>query len=204
MSMFVEQFGSVVAIGAWEARPNPAVVGVDARIYITDAVGRGYWYSDGTYWRHESPVQLLSNGNPGTTTTSTTETVLATIPVKGLMMANNGKLMVEAVASYSNSANNKTFRLRIGGTGINGTVLWYQDMTATQKFACRIGFQNRNATNSQVQRGIDYNTGGLGSTNTALITSAVDTTVDFNVYFTCQCANGADSATLQAIDAELA
>lgn len=195
--------GTPIYVGVWADRPDPATSGAGARILVTDVGGRSWWYSDGTYWRNEGPLTLLTNGSAATTSTGTTETVLATIPVKGLLLANSGKVIVEAIASYTNSANAKSLRLRVGGTGINGTVMWIQDLTTTQKNICRVGFQNRNATGAQVQRGCEFVGSGLGSTNAALLTSTVDTTADFNVYFTGQCANAADLITLQSIDAVL-
>lgn len=188
---------------SWDSKPSPEdLIGVPVLIEGVPVGGYSMWVSDGTYWRYVGQVSLLSNGNPGTSTSSTTETVLASVAVPALALANSGKLIVEFMASYTNSVNTKSLRLRVGGTGVNGTVLWNQDVTTTAKMNVRCGFQNRNATGSQVQTAIEFGT-GFGATTPALLTAAVDTTAAFNVYLTGQCASGAEAVTLQRVDMSL-
>lgn len=184
----------------WDSKPAPeALIGVPVLIEGVPVGGYSMWVSDSTYWRYLGQVSLLSNGNPGTSTSSTTETVLASVAVPALAMADSGKFLCEFVASYNNSANTKSLRLRIGGTGTNGTEIWRQDVTTTAKMNARCGFQNRNATGSQVQTAVEFST-GFGATTPALLTASVDTTAAFTVYLTGACASAAEAITLRRVD----
>lgn len=187
----------------WSSKPDPGeLIGVPVIIDGIPVGGYSQWISDGTYWRNTGQVSLLSNGNPGTSTSGTTETVLASVVVPALALANSGKFIAELLGSYNNSASQKILRLRIGGTGINGPEIWRQDVSTTAKITARCGFQNRNSTGSQIQTSAEFST-GYGATTPAVLTAAVDTTAAFSVYLTGQCANGTEAVTLQRIDMSL-
>ena len=188
----------------WATKPEANAVPGGTQIRVTDvpAGGRSLWVSDGTYWRYADQVSLAQSGSVGTTTSGTTETVLAAVTVPAGALADNGLFIVEALVSYTPSANNKTFNLRVGGTGVNGTVLWTQNYTTTTKAVFRCGFQNRNTAAAQVQAYCEYS-GGYSGTSGALLTATVDTAVEFTVFLTAVCANGADQITLQRFKAAL-
>lgn len=168
-----------------------------ARYYILD-INNSEWYSDGTQWRPANHISLASNGNPNAVTVGSTETVLAQYTFKPSQIHKNGRVIVDAFVSYPNSANNKTFYLRLGGTGINGAILWQQNQTTTTtKYNFRAGFQNRNAMNSQVQSNTDYGS-GYGGTTTGILTSSVDMTQEQTLYLTAACASASEAITLQS------
>lgn len=167
-----------------------------ARYYVLD-LNNTEWYSDGTQWRPANHISLASNGNPNAVTVGSTETVLAQYTFKPSQIHKNGRVIVDAFVSYPNSSNNKTFYLRLGGTGINGAILWQQNQTTTTKYNFRAGFQNRNAMNSQVQSNTDYGS-GYGGTTTGILTSSVDMTQEQTLYLTAACASASEAITLQS------
>jgi len=195
-SLFV---GKGAEVFTWAGKPS-ASGNTNRVITVLDSGLVGQFWSDGTYWRCLKEVSLLANGNPATTTSGTTETVLATIPLPALALADNGKVVVEFLVTYPNNANNKTVNLRLGGTGINGTSLWEQTATTTVKMSVRCGFMNRNSVSSQVQTALEYGF-GFGQAALALRTAVVDTSVATSLFLTGTCANGADLITLQSITA---
>ena len=195
-----------VYIGPWSGRPAASSCAAGSVMINTDLAvsGRCVFVSDGTtYWRYQTEVVLAANANAGTTSSSTTETVLATIAIQPYLLANNGECILELAFLVPNNTNSKTLNVRLGGTGVNGTVMWTNNMNATgiDKFFARVGFANY-ATGNQVQTGVDY-AAGLGGTSTTLLTAAVDTTVAQNIYVTGQCSVGTDTITLQRIRASV-
>lgn len=132
-------------------------------------------------------------------TGSTSETTLKTIQIPAGSMGANGSINIMQLVTYTNNANNKTFRTRFGGAGgtiYNGMVV---TTTATGLYQTQIG--NRNATNSQIgfASGVGAGTTGAswGFTSGATVTSAVDTTANVDVVLTAQLANSADTASVE-------
>ena len=144
----------------------------------------------------QSSVQVVNTGN-------TAETVLATIPIPADAIGKNGKLRITATFTYTNGANNKTFRMRYGagGGGVGGTLMGSGIATTTELLKAQLEIGNRNATNSQV------GTGNLLSTFDPIAspaaTSAIDTTVATEVVITGQLANSADTLRLESYTVEL-
>lgn len=130
-------------------------------------------------------------------TGNTAKTTLASLTVPGGAMGANGCLRITSLWSYTNNANNKTPRVEFGGTQ-------YYSSTITTAATSRMyrTIANRNAENSQVG-GAASGAFNWGSTSDALTTSSVDTSLDQNLVFSGQLANGGDSISLESYLVEL-
>lgn len=132
----------------------------------------------------KSAVAVSHTGN-------TNETTLRTLTLPGGLLGKNDSVEVVTRWSYTNSANNKTVRVRFGGTsmyGVNATT------TAAAPHTCTIS--NRNATNSQIANP-GTTTGGWGVTSNAMVTSAIDTTADVPLLIQGTLASAAETITLE-------
>lgn len=126
----------------------------------------------------------------------TTEVLLATDTVPAGAMGLNGGLQVWQTWSFLNSATTKTMRVRFGG--IAGTV--YLAGTATTTVAAGDVRRIRNRGSAALQ------VGGIGNASTAfntasgsaIVTSAVDTSVAADVAFTGQLGAATDFLILES------
>lgn len=124
-------------------------------------------------------------------TGDTAETILLTVNVPPL--GANSYMDLCSLWSYTNNANTKTLRIRLGGIG--GTVLMQLAATTTASLT-DIGRKilNRGATNSQVSHVLN----AFGSTSSgAAATSAIETNAGTTLVFTVQLGNAADTASLE-------
>jgi hypothetical protein len=122
------------------------------------------------------------------------ETTKATVTIPANAMGANGRVRVTSVWSATNNANNKTLRVKFGGTNYLA-----QNITTTQSFIHQAQIGNRNSASSQVGTG---NT-AFGSAGQAISTSAVNTGSSVDITFTIQLANAGDTATLESYIVEL-
>ncbi len=118
------------------------------------------------------------------------ETTLATITVPGNTMGANGRIEIETIWSFTNSANNKTARVKFGGTTLQNIVLTTNNSMRTSCFIA-----NRNNTASQVAP--PNSSTGSGATTNAIITAAIDTTSSVSITITGQLANTGETITLE-------
>lgn len=126
----------------------------------------------------------------GAFTGDTSERVGVSISVPANSLAANGALAIEGAYNYTNSGNNKTFRIRVGG--IAGTVIHADANVTTQlNSAARARLANRGATNVQV--GSSMVTRANGSLTTAPIQAAIDTTGATTIDFTAVRATATDN-----------
>lgn len=149
-----------------------------------------------------SSTRVLAQGNVASSHTgNTTETTLAQVTIPAGSMGANGRLRITTIWSMTNSANNKTMRVRFNHA-TTGAAFMNQAQTtqATNRFQCEI--INRNSQSSQLG-GHAGGTGGWGVTTTAAITSTVDTSVDTTLYITAQLALGSETLTLESYLVEL-
>lgn len=137
-------------------------------------------------------IVVAQSGAAQTLTGSTSETTLATITIPAGVLGPNGQVEVEALWSCTNSANNKTCRVKFGGTAFTSAVL-----TTSAGVQTHTRIANRNATNSQVSLGATAVT-GFGGTSATATTGAVDTTADVTLLLTGQLASAAETLTLES------
>lgn len=138
-----------------------------------------------------TPRVLAQSGVAVSHTGNITETTLATITLPAGSMGANGQVVIETLWSYTNSANNKTLKAKLGAsTFMDLTVT----TTALTQFRTRIA--NRSAS-SQV--GFAAAAGSpFGNSGSALVTSAIDTTAAQTVTLTAQLASAAETITLES------
>lgn len=128
----------------------------------------------------------------------TNENILATINIPAGAMGLNGILRITTVWSITNSANNKTLRIRLGGIG--GTAHFaLVTTTSAMHFDTRM-IANRNAANSQVS----FHSASLPPTsNGAAIAGSIDTSVAQTLVITGQKASAGETITLESYLVEL-
>lgn len=122
----------------------------------------------------------------------TNENTLATITLPAGALGANGYLEIEAKWTYTNSANNKTLRVKFGATTL-------YSLTATTTAAAhsyvRIG--NANAANAQVSTNWSYvGANTLVALAGAANTATIDTSAAVPILITGQKASGAEALTL--------
>jgi len=134
-------------------------------------------------------------------TGSTSETTLASVTIPANAMGANGVLRISAEWSYTNSANNKTLRTRLGG--LSGAVFdtIVPTTNAYQRRQCEI--KNRNAANVQLGPPSGFAGGGWGTATNAVATGALDTTVAQTLVLSGQLASAGETITLQSYLVEL-
>jgi hypothetical protein len=135
-------------------------------------------------------------------TGDTVATTLATVQVPAGAMGANGRVKISSSWSYTNSANNKTCRVRWGGA--SGTILMNGVYTTTVSNTDVRYIGNRNATNSQVAgASTSAAGGGLGPVAGAIVTDTVDTTAAVDIAFTALLANSGETIALESYCVEL-
>ena len=165
------------------------------RALLDDADGRAQCSTLGA-WH-----VLGASGVASSHTGDTAETTLASFTLPGGAMGANGVLRVTTLWSYSNSASNKTLRLGgLSGSAFQATVATTSNIAVIQRT-----IQNRNSQSSQIgfnaASAASFTTVGSGS---AVVTGAVDTSVDQSIVITGQPASAGESVTLESCLVELA
>jgi len=136
----------------------------------------------------KSAVQVSLTGN-------TNETTLATITLPGGTIGPNGIIRVRADFSLTNSANNKTLRIRLGGA--SGTIIGSFVPTTVPAVQMDYLCSNRNSASSQYSNG--FNTRGTDQllSSNASATASINTASSQDVVITGQLASGAETVTLE-------
>ena len=183
----------------WATKPAASSVRADHVIFVTDIGNGSYFISDGTYWEKVHPVKLYTTGSTTTAVTNTTaETQVASFTLPGGVMGMNGILRLCPMFSQTNSANTKTLRIKLGAAtaitqafGGTGSASAYGILT----------IRNLNSQSSQksTQGGIL----GVGTTSSAIGTSAADTSADITVSLTVQMGALAETVTLEHLFVEV-
>lgn len=146
-------------------------------------------------------VLVLGSSSASVSVSSgTAEVQLGAITVPANSMGANGRLRITTWWSYTNNANNKTLRVRFNG--ISGTAFQTVVVTTTASSFLQININNNNATNAQKNVAAN-SSGGVGSTASAFVTAAIDTTATVVVSITGQPASGGDTITLESYLVEL-
>ena len=136
-------------------------------------------------------------------TAVTTEEIYKTITIPGGAVGPNGSIEINVSWSCTNGANNKTFNVRVGGAA--GALL-YQDTkttinyTSTLKFLHNINVQNSQKSNAP---GFNWSNGGSGNATNVNFTSAVDTSVNWDIVISGQKAVAGDSLTLETYQVKI-
>ncbi len=176
-------------------RPSAAAVPVGTRIFVTDAGAYGHWFiSNGAYWNPIGEYLLYSKTAAESSHTGTTnETLIRSIPIPALTLRNNGTIRGQITWSFTNSADDKVLRVRLGG--IAGTAFVSRTVTTNAAGIIEFTVSNRDAANSQI--GGPAVGVGIGENNSVAVTSSVDTTAATTLDITAQLENAANAITIQ-------
>ncbi len=162
------------------------------RALIDDADARAQCATLGT-WR-----VLAAGAVAASHTGDTSETVLATIPVPAGALGPNGALRVTSHWSFTNSANAKTLRVRLGGIG--GASFLASTHTSAAGGVYQRTIQNRNSPSAQIS--YQHNNGNSFSTG-SMNTTAVDTSAAQDLVLTATLANAGETIALESWMVEL-
>jgi hypothetical protein len=143
-----------------------------------------------------SPTAFATTG-PGAFTGVITEISMASVTIPGNSMGVNGATEAVSTWGMTSSVNNKTMRVKFGGTAVTTAVLTTN--IQAQLFSRII---NRGVTGKQISSQ-GTSGGGLGGAAGASIYPAIDTTADVVLLFTGQNANAADNLVLEGYNATI-
>jgi hypothetical protein len=160
----------------------------------------GTGHTKGTDWIEITAGWVIrGKGTVAAHTGTTSETVLATVAIPANALGPNGIIRVTTFwSAITNSANNKTPRVRFGasGAGAGGTALRNPNLTTTVVFRDQVEIHNLNATNSQNAFQAAVSAGGWGTNANAASTAAIDTTAATEIAITAQLADSGETITL--------
>jgi len=146
--------------------------------------------SDAQYRLVEKPVGVLSSSAVAASCTSTgTDEVLASFTIPAGEILENSILLFEPLWTYTNSANNKVLKIKVGGVTIFNVT-----RTTSVKDAPLVGIANRNSLTSQINM---YDSYYVIISSTTPQTFAIDFSADVIVEITGQRASGSDTLTLE-------
>lgn len=137
---------------------------------------------------------LKQSGVAVASTNVTTEETAATITIPAGLMGAGGSIRVSVLATVTNGVSNKTIRIKFGGTAMSTLTV---TTVATVRMVTDI--QNRGLTNSQVS----MPTGAIGTSASAVVTAAIDTTAAVSLTITTQKATGTDTCTIEGYIVEV-
>ena len=143
---------------------------------------------------------LAASGVLASHTGNTSETALATIAIPAGAMGPNGILRVTGVLDGTDSANNKTWRLRLGG--LAGTEFANFNLTTSATGVLHRIIQNRNSASSQVSFAAN-SSNAFGTSTSAPATGALNTANAQDLVISIQLASAGETASLEAYTVEL-
>lgn len=143
-----------------------------------------------------SPITIAQSAVPVSVGSVTSEEALATVTVPGGAMGPNGFVVIWSTWSMTNNSNSKTARIRIGG--LSGTALFSSSMTTTRTLMRPTLFANVNSESSQKTSSSSGQGGSVGTSTGSLVLTSVDTSQDFQIVFSGQKADAADSMILES------
>lgn len=186
----------------WTNRPSASSV-VGELIYITNVgIGGSYWISNGTYWSPlNGEVTLAQSGAAISLTGAATEQVMATYTLPGGLMSANGQLEIIHFWTVTNSANNKTVRVKhsaVGG-GISGDTYYSNTQTAISTLQAITCIRSANSTTAQKGWGIgSTGSSGIGAIASTLRSFTRGLQNDSDIVLTAGLANTSETITLES------
>lgn len=151
--------------------------------------------TSGTVTRRTQGYVLAQSAVAVTGALDTNENTFATVTIPAHAIGKNGRIVVHTAWTHTNS-NNKTLRVKFGGTNTTARVV----STAGTVTLRTEGF-NRNSSASQLWKPADYD--GIGTSTGAIVTSSIDTTAAVTLLITGQKATGTDALTLESYSVEI-
>ena len=191
----MELLNPLISEYTWANKPSVAPLG--QIICITDVGENGsLWRGDGTNWVRLHSIKFYDLSASVALTGTTSETTLLTVNIPDGLIGISGKVKIYPLYSMTNNANNKSLRVKLGGSTAFFTVV----SNSSQSSALVI---IRNIGSESVQKSSTAVVSGLGNNGTALTTLAIDTSVATTITVTGQLANSADTMTLEGLFLEI-
>lgn len=179
----------------WANKPSVAPLG--QIICVTDVGENGsLWRGDGTKWVRLSQILFYDLTAAVALTGTTVETTLVTITIPAGLIGSKGQVKLYPLYSMTLNANNKTLRVKLGGSTAFSTVVSNSSHSSALVIIRNIGSES-------VQKSSTTVVSGLGNTGTALNTLAIDTSVATTITVTGQLSNSADTMTLEGLFLEI-
>jgi hypothetical protein len=126
------------------------------------------------------------------------ENTLYSLLIKGGTVGANDSLRITRIEQYTNSVNNKTWRVKLGATAIRTFIATTSDRDVEQ-----IILSNRNSVSSQIGPGTSVGTIIGSALGTAPSTYAIDFSTDQTLTVTAQKASAGETMTLEQVLVEL-
>lgn len=181
---------------AWTSKPAASAVS-GSIIKVTNVGTNGsYWVSNGSRWVPLNGSVIVSqSGTTVNLTGTTSETAMATITIPGGLIGTNGVLEILPNFNHPSSANNKIWRVRLGGIG--GTAFYGSTFTTTRSAMPMMAIVS---SSTSAQKGASSSTvAGLGTNSSGITTATVDTTVDFTIVISGQLASSGETMSLKGL-----
>lgn len=188
-----------VPASTWAARPTSGVatgqvmrmsdVGVSPGILVV-------W--NGTRWVPAGMQLLARLAAAAAAPADTNENILLTATIPAGLLGADGGLIVNSTWTFTNSANTKTTRIRLGGVG--GTQFLNCPFTTLALLADLRIIRNRTASTQIGSINAAQTGGGLGSNTGVPTTGAVDTSVSTTLVLTGQKASAGETIQLEIGD----
>ncbi len=179
----------------WANKPSVAPNG--QIICVTDIGENGsLWRGNGTKWVRLSQILFYDLTAAFAITGTTLETTLVTLTIPAGLIGSNGKVKLYPLWSVTNNANNKTVRVKLGGsTG------YFLQSSGYAQLSNLVIFRNFNS--ESVQKVSSGMSSGLGSTTGAFTSLAIDTSAATTLTITGQLQVGTDTMTLEGLFVEI-
>ncbi len=179
----------------WANKPSVAPLG--QIICVTDVGENGsLWRGNGTTWKRLHQIRFSDLSAPVALTGTTSETTLLTVNIPAGLIGISGKVKMYPLYSMTNNANNKTLRVKLGGSTAYSIVV----ASSSQSSALVI---IRNMGSEAVQKSSTSVVTGLGNNSATLTSLTVDTSAATTITVTGQLANSADTMTLEGFFMEV-
>ena len=188
LNFFADVFNAIVSDNLLKGASGPANGLANGQYSFNKNQVNGAVISGGSWF------VVASSASSSSLTASTSEATLASVTVPGGSLGGNGGVRVTAIYSFANAtANNKTPRIRFGGTA--GTIYYGANFTSASTVRVQLEVFNVGTTNSQ--KG-NPNSVTFGSSGAAVTTSNIDTTQDFSIFFRGLLTDATDTIRLES------
>lgn len=183
----------------WANRPTTAQAG--DLIMITDIgpVDEVFKWT-GSRWAPINGQCLLASTNTSVSVTGTVDqTELGTVTIPGGLMSANGILEISSFWTMTNSANNKTIKIKHGQTtdpATGGSSIFNRAETtiAIHQHLCILRSANSNNLQKSIATGLSA---GLGVTTLSNYSNTYGTSTDKRIFLTGQLVNTGETITLR-------
>ena len=191
----MELLNPLISEYTWANKPSVAPLG--QIICVTDIGENGsLWRGNGTTWKRLHQIRFYDLSASVALTGTTSETTLLTVNIPAGLIGVSGKVKMYPLYSMTNNANNKTLRVKLGGSTAYSIVV----ASSSQSSALVI---IRNIGSESVQKSSTAVVAGLGNNSAALTSLAINTSVATTITVTGQLANSADTMTLEGFFMEI-